>query len=97
MRPSILVLGLFALAACEGEMPRGTGHFNYVMIDGYRINVAYRGGREFNASGGEETHDKWVKYRQVRAVEVISLCHVASSRYEGKILKATVDCADPRS
>jgi hypothetical protein len=86
---------LLILAACQSMEP--VGPVDGVNVDGYRIAVQYLGGRNFSARGGEETKDKWVKYRQVRAVEITSLCRVKESHDVGGILRATVGCANPRT
>ena len=85
---------ILALAACAKEEP--VGPVGRVNVDGYPISTQYLGGSNFSSWGGEETQDKWVKYRQTRAVEIMSLCRVKDSRYVGKILRTTVDCPNPR-
>ncbi len=47
--------------------------------------------------GGEDDSGAWVKYRQVRAVEIQSLCRATNSRYVADhTLRVTVNCDNPR-
>lgn len=74
--PVFAVLAL--LAACDGVPSSVTNHPGkaVVNIDDHRIYVVRQANNQWVASGGEQTQDGFVQYRQKRAVEVQSKCRV---------------------
>jgi hypothetical protein len=73
-----------------------------VLVDGLEVFVVPRGANEYDAWGGSElavTDAGILKGRQVRAVEGVSTCRVASAEYVNVVagvLHAVVKCADQK-
>lgn len=80
MRIATIFSVVFMLAACDKGVPSSIANHpdrHVLNIDDHRIYVVRQPDNEWVASGGEQTRDGFVQYRQMRAIEVQSKCRVS--------------------
>ena len=95
-----LLISILTLSACQKGPSVGPWTYandpnkRRVMVDEHAIYVVPVAAHRYVAWGGEDDRDGFVQYRQKRAIELVSQCHIAqvTSKKTDALLRASVKC-----